>query len=210
MTGWIILAAVVLLLAALSLVRLGGRAVYGPEGFSAFVLAGPVKIRLYPAKPKDRQKPPKKEKPGKKPREKEPSKPDGEDGPGTLSRVRQLLPVLAEAAGALKWKIRIDRLDLTVIWGAEDAASAALGYGKAQAFLGMIWPLIDHNFNVKHCDWNVEVDYHRPKPQFAADAALTLTVGQLVSFAVRYGVKLLKSWSRSGDARTNKRRHHYE
>lgn len=201
MIGWIILAAVVLLFVVISLIRLGGRAKYDADGFYAYVLVGPAKIQLYPAKPRDKENP-KKEKPKKEKQKKEkPKKAEtdsGEEKPGTLGRVLKLLPVVGEAAGSLKRKIRIDYLVLTVIWGAEDAASAALGYGKANAFLGMIWPLIDHNFKVKKCEWNVDVDYGKLKPEFIADAAITITVGQLVSFAFYYGIKLLTNWSRSG------------
>ena len=193
MIGWIILAVIVVLAVVISLIRLGGRAKYDAEGFYACVLVGPAKVQLYPAKPKDKQRP-KKEKPKK---EKTKQKSEGEK-PGTLGRVLKLLPLVGEAAGSLKRKIRIDHLVLTVIWGAEDAASAALGYGKANAFLGMIWPLIDHNFKVKKCDWNIDVDYGEQKPKFTADAAITITVGQLVSFVLHYGVKLLMNWSRSG------------
>ncbi len=196
MIGWIVLAAVLLLFVLISLIRLGGRAKYDADGFYAYVLAGPAKIQLFPAKPKDKQIPKKQ-----KPKKEKPKKAEAHAGkkkPGTLGRVLELLPVVGEAAGSLKRKIRIDHLVLTVIWGAEDAASAALGYGKANAFLGMIWPLIDHNFKVKKCDWNVDVDYGKQKPEFTADAAITITVGQLVSFAFYYGIKLLTNWSRSG------------
>ena len=198
MIGWIILGVILLLIVAVSLIRLGGRAKYDENGFFAYVLVGPAKVQLYPAKPDSEQKPKKKKAKQKAEKQKKVKTEPGADKPGTLSRVLEILPVVGEAAGALKRKIHIDRLVLTVIWGAEDAASAALGYGKANAFLGMIWPLIDHNFKVKNCDWNVDVDYGRPKPTFSADAAITITVGQLVAFALHYGTKLLKNWSRSG------------
>lgn len=199
MTGWIILIVVLAVLFLVSLIRLGGRAKYSPDGFYAYVLAGPMKIQLFPPKPKDETKTakPKKEK-------KKKEKPAAAKGhqndekPGTVGRIMKLLPTVAEAAGSLKRKIRIDHLTLTVVWGAEDAASAALGYGKANALLGMIWPLLDNNFNVKKCDWNVDVDYGKTVPEFTADAAITITIGQLLSFAVHYGVKLLMNWSRSG------------
>ena len=200
MIGWIILGVILLLIVVVSLFRLGGRVKYDENGFFAYVLVGPAKVQLYPAKPDSEQKPKKKKNEKKKKAEK-PKQDKGEpdDGkPGTLSRVLEILPVVGEAAGALKRKIRIDHLVLSIIWGAEDAASAALGYGKANAFLGMIWPMIDHNFKVKKCDWNVDVDYGRSKPTFSADAALTITVGQLVAFALHYGITLLKNWSRSG------------
>ena len=129
MIGWIILAAVVLLFVVISLIRLGGRAKYDADGFYAYVLVGPAKIQLYPAKPRDKENP-KKEKPKKEKQKKEkPKKAEtdsGEEKPGTLGRVLKLLPVVGEAAGSLKRKIRIDHLVLTVIWGAEDASAAVL------------------------------------------------------------------------------------
>ena len=70
MIGWIILAAIVLLFVVLSLIRLGGRAKYDADGFYAYVLVGPAKIQLYPAKPRDEEKP-KKEKAKKEKQKKE-------------------------------------------------------------------------------------------------------------------------------------------
>jgi hypothetical protein len=210
MTGWIILIAVMAILVILSLIRLGGRALYGPEGFSAYLIVGPGKIQLLPsvAKENKREKKPKKEK---KPKQKHAAEYEGteqqEEQPGTVGRVLKLLPVVAEAAGALKRKIRIDHLTMTVIWGAQDAASAAIGYGKANALLGMIWPLLDNNFRVKKCDWHVDVDYGEASPRFTADAAITISVGQLILFAVLYGVKLIMNWNRSGKAPRGNRRH---
>lgn len=199
MTGWIILIAILAVLFFISLIRLGGRAIYGPNGFSVYVMIGPGRIQLFPKKDGSDKKEAKPEKKRKKKKERKPKKSEKQvDKPGTVGRVLELLPVVAEAAGALKRRIRINHLNLTVIWGAEDAASAALGYGKANAFLGMIWPLLDNNFKVKKCDWHIDVDYGKTAPEFMADAAITISIGQLISFAVHYGAKLLINWSRSG------------
>lgn len=205
MIGWIILAVILLLLFVLSLIRLGGRAKYGPEGFSAYVLAGPVRIQLIPSKNKGSPQKSKKRPKEKKEKHRKESAVQ-EEKSGTLGRVMKLLPVVCEAAGALKRKIRIDHLNLTVIWGADDPASAALGYGKANALLGMIWPLLDNNFKVKKCDWHIDVDYAKTVPEFMADAAITISIGQLISFAVHYGVKLFRNWKRSGKAPQQDRR----
>lgn len=201
MTGWIILIVILALLFLISLIRLGGRATFGPDGFGVVIMLGPARIKLVPAKPKNDKKPAK-PKMEKKKKEKTPVAEGREKKGGTVGRIMELLPTVAEAAGALKRRIRIDHLTLTVVWGAEDAASAALGYGRANALLGMIWPLLDNNFKVKECDWNVDVDYEKTVPEFSADAAITITVGQLLSFAVHYGVKLLRNWSRSGKGST--------
>lgn len=192
MTGWIILLIVLAVIFLISLIRLGGRATYGEEGFSAVIIAGPFRIRVFPVEPKSQKVAKKRNEPDRKARQ------QTEKNGGTVGRIVDLLPTVAEAAGVLKRRIRIDRLNLRVVWGAEDPASAAIGYGRANAILGMIWPLLDNNFKIKDCDLQADVDYGRAVPAVTADAAITMTLGQLVSFVTVYGVKLLSGWSRSG------------
>lgn len=203
MTFLKVLLIVLAVLWLLSLIRLGGRVRYGAEGLFVFLLLGPVKLRLFPAKEESggEWKPkPKKEKPKKKkPAVAEQHKKEPKEGqPGTLSRLMQLLPVAGQACGALKRKIRIDDLDLQLIWGGSDPAAIALGYGQANAALGMIWPILDNNFKVKRHSFQVGLDYDRAQPGVELTAALTLTVGQIVTLGVHYGVKALITWIRSG------------
>ena len=180
----------------ISLIRIGGRVSYGQAGLSAAALAGPFRIQLIPAKPRkkspQKEKKPKKEKP---PKEKKP-KPEGQ--PGTLSRLMKLLPVVGQACGALKRKIRIDNLELELIWGGADAAAIALGYGQANAALGMLWPILDNNFKVKRHSFQISMDYGRTEPAVELQAAVTLTVGQIFALGLHYGVKALAVWIKSG------------
>lgn len=200
MSGWLVLLIVLAVLFLLSLIRLGGEARYGPEGVRVRLIAGPFRVQLVPARKKE--KPEKKQK---KKREKPPKKaakaekPQAEDKPGSLELLMKLLPTVTQAAGALKRKIRIDRLTLRVVWGGEDdPAAAALNYGRSYAIMGMIYPQIEHHFKVKHSELLVEVDYSKQGPEIHLDAALTITVGQILSFGVIYGTKLLIQLSRSG------------
>lgn len=198
MIGWIIFLSILVLLYLLSCIRLGGHAKYGPDGFSAAVFFGPFRIDLIPKKQesgKKKEKRPKESKPKEKPAD-----PDAQPGdkPGILSRVMNILPDVATTLGAFKRRIRIDHLVLGIKWGAEDAASAAIGYGKANAAFGIIWPLLDNNFKVKKCEVNIGVDYGITAPEFTADAALSITIRQVLSLALYYGLKLLLKWSKSG------------
>ena len=202
MTVLKVLLIILLILWLISLIRLGGRVRYGEAGLFAFVLAGPLKIQLFPAKPKE-EKPKKKKKP-KKEKKSKPSAveqhtkaPKGKR-PGTLSRLMQLLPVIGQACGALKRKIRIDDLKLDLIWGGSDPAAIALGYGQANAALGMLWPIFDNNFKVRRHSFQIGMDYGRTQPAVELEAAVTFTIGQIVTLAVHYGVKALIIWVRSG------------
>ena len=196
MTFLKVLLIVLLVFWLISLIRIGGRVRYGEAGLFVFVLAGPLKIQLLPAKPKE-EKPEKKKKPKKekKPKEKKP-KPEGR--PGTLSRLMQLLPVVGQVCGTLKRKIRIDDLKLELVWGGSDPAAIAIGYGQANAALGMLWPIFDNNFKVKRYSFQIGMDYGRTQPAVELEAAVTFTIGQIVTLVVHYGVKALIIWVRSG------------
>ena len=125
----------------------------------------------------------------------------GEEKPepkgGMLKLFMEMLPVIGEAAGALKRKLRIDDLTIHLTWATDDPAKTALGFGRANAILGMIWPVFDHNFKVKKHDLGVAADFDQSCPTVYCNAALTMTVGQLVAFGLRFGIKLLVIWSRN-------------
>ncbi len=210
MNGWIILLIVLLALWLLSLLRLGARIHYGRDDLRVTLIAGPARIQVLPARMKEKHRRAKKQKKPKKEKKKKQAKPEDAEKPGTAGRLMKLLPVAAEAAGKLLHKIRIDELSLDITWGAPDAASAAIGYGRANALLGMIWPLFDHNFKVKKHSFRVDVDYDLTEPNIILDAALTMTIGQLLAFGLHYGIKALITWSRAGNARKDDRRQNYE
>lgn len=204
MTFLKVLLVILVVLWLISLIRIGGRVCYGKAGLYAAVLAGPFKIQILPMKPRKkkarRDKPKKarkreKEKPPKESREKKPA-PEGR--PGTLSRLMQLLPVVGQACGSLKRKIRIDDLELELIWGGSDPAAIALGYGQANAVLGMLWPIFDHNFKVKRHSFQIGMDYGAEQPAVELQAAVTLTVGQIMALGLHYGAKALFTWIKSG------------
>lgn len=197
MTFLKVLLAVLVIFWLISLIRIGGRVSYGQAGLFVTALAGPLKIQILPAKPKKTKKPkkPKKEKP---PMAEKHKKEPPESRPGTLSRLMKLLPVVGQACGALKRKIRIDNLELELIWGGSDPAAIALGYGQANAVLGMLWPIFDHNFKVRRHSVQISMDYGRARPAVELRAALTLTLGQIVTLGLHYGVKALFTWMKSG------------
>lgn len=199
MTALKVLLIVVLALLLISLVRLGGQVRYSEDGLLVRLIAGPLRITLYPAKPKEKK--PKKEKKRKQKRTPKPDEQPGEEKPepkgGMLKLFMEMLPVIGEAAGALRRKLRIDDLTVHLTWATDDPAKTALGFGRANAILGMIWPVFDHNFKVKKHDLGVAADFDQSRPTVYCNAALTMTVGQLVAFGLRFGIKLLVIWSRN-------------
>lgn len=199
MTGWQIALVVLAVLWLLSLIRLGAAVSLMDGIFSLAVKVGPLRLSVFPRKEKGEK--PKKEKPKKEKKPKKetpPTEKPKKTAKDMVALVMDMLPVVGEAAGRLRRKIRIDTLTLHIIWGAAEPAEAALGYGRANAAMGMIWPVLDHNFRVKEHDLAVDVDYGRSSPEVTARASVTMTLGQLTAFGIIYGIKLLMIWSRSG------------
>lgn len=192
MTALKVLGIVLLLLLALSLVRVGAIVEYGAQGLSVRLRAGPLRFRVFPVKPRK-----KKEKKAAKPKKKKSEKPQAEPAEpagagGSMALVKRFLPVVAQAAGALKRKIRIDRLYLDVTAAAPDPAAAALAFGGCNALVGMIWPLLEHNFTVKDRRIRTAVDFQRTSPAVYVWASVSLRVGQAVHFSVGLLIRLLR------------------
>lgn len=200
MSWWLIVLIILLALFLIGRIRIGARIRYDTRGLAVTVIAGPARLRVLPAKERPEKSEQEREKWKKKRAEKERRKAaDRKEGkPGTLARLMDLLPVLAEAAGALRRKILIHSLDLKVVWGAPDAAGAAIGFGRAHVMIGMIWPFFDHNFRVRRHAFQVDVDYEAHHPEVAVGLELTMTIGQALAFVLRYSGKALIKWSRSG------------
>lgn len=196
MSGWAVAAGVLLALWLLARLRLGVQAAF-LQGQPQLVLRlGTLPIRLLPAREK--------------PESKKARRPERDRRAGTPKKERpvlqgkelwrlllELLPMVGEAAGTLRRQIRIDHLMLHLIWADPEPDGAALGYGRANGAIGMLWPLLAHNFQVKSHDLWVDLDYGREQPELEVSVSVSMTLGQLMAFGVGYGIRLLKLWSRS-------------
>lgn len=198
MTLLIAIAGLILLLLLLGQVRLGGEVEYSETGVTAYVRLGCFNITVYPAKEKKKTKTKKEKKPKKKkPKEtgqpqEEPAEETKKKRGGTLKLLKKLLPVALEAAAAFKRKLRVDRLVLHLTWAADNPASAAMGYGAANAAVGTIYPLLDQAFEIQKSDVGIDVDFQRTQPEIYLKAALTLTVGQLTALILHFGRRAIR------------------
>ena len=188
MKAILILGAVLLALGALlRLVRLGALAEYSAAGLRLKLKVGPLRLMLYPRKPKRPRR-----KAGKSSRreKKREERPQPELGGGPLALVKRFLPLIAEAAGRFRRKLRIDVFQLEV------TAAAALCFGGVNAFIGMIWPLVEQNFNVKERRLRTRVDFDAERPSVYLYAAATLTAGQALALGLRLTTRFLAEFSK--------------
>ena len=211
--GWLIALAVIVVLAILPL---GASVNYDSSGVRVRVIAGPVRFTVVPGKkkpkPLEEAEKPKKEKPKKKKtttkKKKtdeipQPEKPKQKGGPITdfLPLVRTAL----ECLGDFPKTLRLNVLEVKVILAGDDPCDLATNYGKIWAAIGNLWPRLERIFVIKKRDINVECDFTAEETLVIARVDLTLTLGRLLSWLLRYAFRALKQFlkimkSRKGGA----------
>lgn len=160
---WIILAIIILLL----LLPVGVDAAFLGGVFSLAVKAGPLKIRILPAKPKK----PKKKKPKKKKDKKEEgAKPKQKL---TLEDIKGIARLALKALSRLRRFLSIDVLELYLRVGGDDPYETVKQYGAINAALGAALPYLHMAFKIKKQDIQTAIDFSEEK--LSADARLAAT-----------------------------------
>ena len=192
-------------LLVLAWIPLGIRVRYGEAGFEARVIAGPVKITLFPRK--KRKKKPKttdssekttqettkasSEKKGSKTETTEKDEPGMQSG-GSLERFVPWIRLALDFLGALRRKIRLDNLYLHVVLAGDDPCDLAVNYGRAWAVVGDLLPKLERVFVIGKRDIQVNCDFAAEKITVAARGDMTITLGRTLCLGVIYGIRALK------------------
>ena len=189
--GWLIGLGIVVLLAVLPL---GVRIRYDCDGIAVTVLAGPVRILVFP-RPKKEKKKKEKPKPEKKktaPSEKEP--PKKEKAGGSLTDFLPLVKLALELLNDFRRKLRVDNLRLKLVLAGDDPCDLAVNYGRAWAALGNLLPRLERVLVIRKRDLNVECDFTADSTVVTAGLDITITLGRLIALAVVYGLRGLKEF----------------
>ena len=192
--GWLIVLGIAALLAALPL---GVRVRYDCDGAAVKVLAGPVRILIYPRPKKEK---PKKE--GKKLAEKKPKQQTGKSAAeasekkagGSLTDFLPLVKLALELLNDFRRKLRVDYLELKLVLAGDDPCDLAVNYGRAWAALGNLLPRLERVLVIRKRELNVECDFTADSTLVTAGADITITFGKLITLAAVYGVRALKEY----------------
>ena len=189
--GWLIVLGIVMLLAALPL---GVRIRYDCDGIAVTVLAGPVRILVFPRTKKEKKKKekPKPEKKKTAPSEKEP--PKKEKAGGSLTDFLPLVKLALELLNCFRRKLRVDNLRLKLVLAGDDPCDLAVNYGRAWAALGNLLPRLERVLVIRKRDLNVECDFTADSTVVTAGLDITITLGRLIALAVVYGLRGLKEF----------------
>lgn len=203
--GWLITLGVVILLA---IIPLGVSVTYDAAGAVIRVIAGPVKITVFPL-PKKEKKEKKKKQPKKdpsgdsasEPAQPEPKppqapappkkeKPKGEQG-GSLLDFLPLVKLVFQFLGAFRRKLRLDNLRLKLIMAADDPCDLAVNYGRTWAAVGNLLPQLERVFVIKKRDIEVECDFTASETLIIARLDVTITLGRLLALVLLYAIRAL-------------------
>ena len=201
--GWWITLGILFLLAILPL---GASVKYDEDGPLVKIIAGPIRIKVFPIKKKDKppkaaenkadEKPPepapKAEPPMTFPRETVPEKKEEKKKKG--GSVLDFLPLVRLAfdfLGDFRRKLRLNRLELKVTLAGDDPCDLALNYGRAWEALGNLMPKLEKWFVIKKRDLDVQCDFTASETVIYARLDITITLGRIISLVAVYAVRAL-------------------
>ena len=192
--GWLIALAILTLIAILPV---GVSAIYDEEGPRAFVLAGPIRITVFPNKKKKGKEKSNKNKTESKAKEKKSKttvknqQSDKKKG-GSIHDFLPIVDLVLDFVAAFGRKLRINRLEMKLILGGSDPSDLAENYGKGWAVLGNLIPLLETAFVIKKSDLEVECDFLAESTTILARLDLTITIGRIISLLIVQGIPILR------------------
>ena len=194
--GWLIFLAIAILLAILPL---GASVLYDEDGPRVRVLAGPVKIQVFPMKKKPKKDKTKKEK-SKKERKKSAQAgveqkpfPKPKTG-GSWTDFLPLVQVALDLLNDLRRKLRVNELKLHLTMAGDDPCDLAINYGRMNASLAALIAQLERVLVIKKRDVHIDCDFTASETVILARLDLTITLGRILSIAVRYGVRGLTTF----------------
>ena len=190
------------IIALLSVIPLGVNVRYDALGPLVRVIAGPVRITVFPvSKKKKKQEKPKKEKTESIPSKPAPEKPPAPSKPkeekkesqkgGSILDFWPLVQLAFRFLGDFRRKLRVDNLELKLILSGGDPANLAINYGRTWAAVGNLMPQLERLFVIKKRDIEVECDFTGSESLVIARLDLTITLGRLLALVVAYAMRAL-------------------
>ena len=194
-----IAAAIVLILAVLPL---GVRVRYNSAGLILRVIAGPLKITVFPRKKKPKKQKVKQKKPKEeqnaepsasedKPPQPPEAQPEQKEKGGSIARFLPFIKLGLKFLGDFRRKLRLDNLYVRLILAGDDPCDLAVNYGRIWAAVGNLMPQLERLFVIKKRDIQVECDFMASETCVVAHLDITITLGRLLALALVYGVRVL-------------------
>ena len=193
MMGWII---ALLILFLLAILPLGASVLYDEDGPRVRIVAGPVKIQVFPMKKKAKKDKPQKEAKKKPAREGKAAKkpaPKPKSG-GSWTDFLPLVRIALDLLNDLRRKLRVNELKLHLTMAGDDPCDLAVNYGRMNASLAALIAQLERFLVIKKRDVHIDCDFAADETVILARLDLTITLGRILSIAAVYGVRGLKTF----------------
>ena len=191
--GWLIALAILVLLAILPL---GASVLYDEDGLRVRIVAGPLKIQVFPLKKKPKKDKPQKKSPkkAKKPKKAAPVGEQREPFPkpktgGSWTDFLPLAKVALDFLNDLRRKLRVDHLKLHLTMAGDDPCDLAVNYGRMNASLAALIAQLERFLVIKKRDVHIDCDFAASETVILARLDLTITLGRILSIAAVCGVR---------------------
>ena len=204
--GWIVTLGILFLLAVLPL---GVSVNYDSEGPLIKIIAGPLRIKVFPLPKKQKKEKKKKQtdpeaakkaaeeaalpkppQPPKKPKEKKPKEKKG----GSLLDFIPFVKLGLNFLGDFRRKLRLNHLELKLIMASSDPCDLAVNYGKTWAAVGNLMPALERWFVIKKRNVEVECDFTASETLVIARLDISITLGRLLSLVAVYAFRGVKEF----------------
>ena len=193
MMGWLI---ALLILFLLAILPLGASVLYDEDGPRVRIVAGPVKIQVFPMKKKAKKEKPKKEakkKPAKAEKSAKKPAPKPKSG-GSWTDFLPLVRVALDLLNDLRRKLRVNELKLHLTMAGDDPCDLAVNYGRMNASLAALLSQLERFLVIQKRDVHIDCDFAASETVILARLDLTITLGRILSIAAVYGVRGLKTF----------------
>ena len=192
MMGWII---ALLILFLLAILPLGASVLYDEDGPRVRIVAGPVKIQVFPMKKTKKEKPKKEAKKKPAPKDKGAKKPAPKPkSGGSWTDFLPLVRIALDLLNDLRRKLRVNELKLHLTMAGDDPCDLAVNYGRMNASLAALLTQLERFLVIRKRDVHIDCDFAASETVILARLDLTITLGRILSIAAVYGVRGLKTF----------------
>ena len=181
--GWLV---ALLILFLLAILPLGASVLYDEDGPRVRILAGPVKIQVFPMKKAQKDKP--KKEAQKKPAKGAKSEAKPKSG-GSWTDFLPLVRIALDLLNDFRRKLRVNELKLHLTMAGDDPCDLAVNYGRMNASLAALIAQLERFLVIKKRDVHIDCDFAADETVILARLDLTITLGRILSIAAVYGVK---------------------
>jgi hypothetical protein len=183
LTALKIIGIILLVFLLIGFLRVGALVSFGDE-LRVMLCAGPVRLTILPKKKKRKKEKAEGQKGEKK--EKKPKKKRALPKP-TLSELLDLAETALSALGATVWRackrLRVDPLDVTVVFGGADPADVAIAFGAVNAAVYTIMPRAEETFCIPDPALHLRMDYGAEQTTAEGNVGVSLRVCDLFAIA---------------------------